>query len=104
MGGAAALVVAFLLVRIPTTDPLAQVVRTGEKVLAAQASPTTSTSSSTTMVSAAAAIHGRLGSSGYIDAKQNRNFSEAASIAAQRRAQGGLGRVVVIHLGNNSPV
>jgi len=56
------------------------------------------------MVAAAGELHKRLGPSGYIDAKQNRYFSEAAPIMSRLRAQGALGRVVVIHLGNNGPV
>jgi peptidoglycan/LPS O-acetylase OafA/YrhL len=56
------------------------------------------------MVAAAGELKKRLGPSGYIDAKQNRYFSEAAPILHQLRAQGALGRIVVIHLGNNGPV
>jgi len=56
------------------------------------------------MVSAADELHKRLGASGYIDAKQNRYFSEAAPIIGDLRARGVLGRVVIIHLGNNGPV
>ncbi|MCU1449466.1 MAG: hypothetical protein JWP02_1636, partial [Acidimicrobiales bacterium] len=56
------------------------------------------------MVAAAGELKKRLGPSGYLDAKQNRYFSEAAPILHQLRAQGALGRVVVIHLGNNGPV
>src|SRR5207302_4849958 len=52
------------------------------------------------MVSAADELHKRLGASGYIDAKQNRYFSEAAPIIGDLRARGVLGRVVIIHLGN----
>src|SRR5205807_10443386 len=56
------------------------------------------------MVSAADELHRRLGPSGYIDAKQNRYFSQAAPIIHDLRARGALGRVVIIHLGNNGPV
>jgi hypothetical protein len=56
------------------------------------------------MVSAAGELAKRLGATGYIDAKQNRYFSQAAPIIHDLRAQGRLGRVVVIHLGNNGPV
>jgi hypothetical protein len=56
------------------------------------------------MVGGAGALHAKLGSSGYIDAKKNRRFSEAAAIARELREQGRLGRVVIVHLGNNGPV
>jgi hypothetical protein len=56
------------------------------------------------MVAGADELHQRLGSSGYIDAKQNRYFSQAAPIIRDLRARGALGRVVIIHLGNNGPV
>jgi peptidoglycan/LPS O-acetylase OafA/YrhL len=156
-----AAVVGVALARIPTTDPLAQVLHAGEKVIAAQPPPTAPPSTTTTattaapppataattrtapplrvrtvpvaaprptakaqpnlnlpppgsvpvtaigdsvMVAAADALHQRLGSSGYIDAKQNRYFSQAAPIIHDLRAKGALGRVVMIHLGNNGPV
>jgi hypothetical protein len=56
------------------------------------------------MVAAAGELQRRLGASGYIDAKQNRYFSQAAPIIHDLRARGALGRVVLIHLGNNGPV
>ncbi len=56
------------------------------------------------MVGAAPALRSKLGSSGYIDAAKNRRFSEAATIAAELRKQGRLGRIVIVHLGNNGPV
>lgn len=56
------------------------------------------------MVGGARALSGRLGSSGYIDAAKNRRFSEAAVIARGLREDGRLGRVVIVHLGNNGPV
>jgi len=56
------------------------------------------------MLGAADELHKRLGSSGYIDAKLNRYFSQAAPIIHDLRAKGALGRVVIIHLGNNGPV
>jgi hypothetical protein len=55
------------------------------------------------MLGAVPALQARLGASGYIDAKQNRYFGEAVPIVRQLRAEGRLGRVVVIHLGNNGP-
>jgi hypothetical protein len=56
------------------------------------------------MVGAAGALHEKLGSSGYIDAKKNRRFSEAADIVRALRDQSRLGRVLIVHLGNNGPV
>jgi hypothetical protein len=56
------------------------------------------------MLSAADELHRRLGGSGYIDAKLNRYFDQAAPIIHDLRAKGALGRVVIIHLGNNGPV
>jgi hypothetical protein len=56
------------------------------------------------MVAAAGELRERLGASGYIDAKQNRYFRDVAPIIAQLRAQGALGRVVVVHAGNNGPI
>jgi hypothetical protein len=138
--------------RLPTSDPIAESLAAGEKVLAAQISPvSTRTPSATTaqpavgkdaarltavhrpaplpapaprpvlgtfkpgsvsvtaigdsvMVGGAPALHAKLGSSGYIDAAKNRRFSEAPQIARDLRAQGRLGRVVLVHLGNNGPV
>jgi hypothetical protein len=157
----AAVVVGVALARIPTTDPLAQVLHAGEKVVAAQPPPTAPASTTTTattvavppptaapvtaatqvrvhtvpvraaapaprpqpklnlpapgsvpvtaigdsvMLGAADEMHQRLGASGYIDAKLNRYFSEAAPIIHDLRAKGALGRVVIIHLGTNGPV
>jgi hypothetical protein len=153
----AAAVVGVALARIPTTNPLAEVLHAGEKVIAAQPPPTAPPETTTTattaapapvaapvtalvqpvrirvapapaaapkpklslpppgsvpvtaigdsvMVAAADELHKRLGPSGYIDAKQNRYFSQAAPIIHDLRARGALGRVVIIHLGNNGPV
>jgi len=156
----AAAVVAVALARIPTTDPLAQVLHAGEKVVAAQPPPTAPPETTTTattsppppstaapvaatpvrvrtvpaptprpaprpapkltlpppgtvpvtavgdsvMLGGANELHQRLGGTGYIDAKENRYFSQAAPILHDLRAKGALGRVVIIHLGNNGPV
>ena len=156
----AAAVLGVALARIPTANPLADVLHAGEKVIAAQPPPTAPAATTTTatteapppstaapvaprpvrvrtasapapaaapapkpnlslpppgsvpvtaigdsvMVSAADELHRRLGPSGYIDAKQNRYFSQAAPIIHDLRARGALGRVVIIHLGNNGPV
>ncbi len=56
------------------------------------------------MVGGANELLNRLGPSGYIDARQNRYFDEAIPIVDHLQAQGALGRVVVVHLGNNGPV
>ena len=56
------------------------------------------------MVSAAGALRARLGPSGYIDAVNRRQFSDAVDIARAMREQGLLGKVVIVHLGNNGPV
>lgn len=56
------------------------------------------------MVGGAKSLSEKLGASGYIDAAKNRRFSEAATIARNIREQGRLGRVVIVHLGNNGPV
>lgn len=138
-----------LTARLPTTDPIEESIRAGEKVLAAQMVPVPTSSAARTalplvdrarpvsakqpvaapaplpppalntfrpgsisvsaigdsvMIGGAPALHERLGSSGYIDAKKNRRFSEAAAIAHEMRDQGRLGRVVIVHLGNNGLV
>ena len=46
----------------------------------------------------------RLGSSSYIDAAKSRQFDKGIEIAHALRTQHRLGRVVVVHLGNNGPV
>jgi hypothetical protein len=160
--GIVAAVLGVILARIPTTNPLAEVLHAGEKVIAAQPPPTAPPETTTTattaaspaaaapvtaaarplrirtvpapaaparapapkptlsppppgsvpvtaigdsvMVAAAGELQRRLGGSGYIDAKQNRYFSQAAPIIHDLRARGALGRVVLIHLGNNGPV
>src|SRR5207248_2417324 len=56
------------------------------------------------MLGGADELHKRLGSTGYIDAKESRYFDQAAPILHDLRARGALGRVVIIHLGNNGPV
>ncbi len=56
------------------------------------------------MVSAAGALNARLGPSGYIDARNSRQFSDSIAIARAMREKGALSNVVVVHLGNNGPV
>jgi len=159
--GLAVAVVGVAVARIDTTDPLAQVLHAGEKVIAAQPPPTAPPETTTTattaapppptaprvtaaapvrvrtvtaaaprpapaprpkltlpppgsvpvtavgdsvMLGGADELHKRLGASGYIDAKENRYFDQAAPIIHDLRAKGALGRVVIIHLGTNGPV
>jgi lysophospholipase L1-like esterase len=56
------------------------------------------------MVGGAPALSAKLGSSGYIDALKNRQFKDAPQVVRDLRAQGRLGRVLIVHLGNNGPV
>ncbi|MDQ6928763.1 MAG: acyltransferase [Actinomycetota bacterium] len=56
------------------------------------------------MVIASQALSDRLGSGAYIDAKQNRQFSQGIQIAQRMHDEGSLGRVLIVHLGNNGPV
>lgn len=56
------------------------------------------------MVIAAQALTDRLGPDAFIDAKQNRQFSQGIQIAQRMHDEGSLGRVLVVHLGNNGPV
>jgi hypothetical protein len=55
------------------------------------------------MLGAAPALQARFGTTGYIDAKVNRQFSAGIDVARTLEQQGKLGRVVVIDLGNNGP-
>jgi len=133
-----------VLVRLPTTDPIAQSLKAGQRVLANQLSPiaaasmphptvppTLPTGAPTTappttappapppppppppfpvvaigdsvMVGAAPALQARLGPGIFIDAAVGRQFSEGAAIVRRLREQGRLGRVVIVHLGDNGP-
>jgi hypothetical protein len=56
------------------------------------------------MVGAAPALHDRLGANGFIDARVSRQFDEGTKVVHDLRSEGRLGRVVIIHLGNNGPV
>src|SRR5205085_3232866 len=56
------------------------------------------------MISAASALRERLAPDTIIDARQGRQFLEAASVIRGLRANGELGGVVVLALGNNGPV
>jgi peptidoglycan/LPS O-acetylase OafA/YrhL len=55
------------------------------------------------MLGAAPALQARFGTTGYIDAKVNRQFSAGVDVARNLEAQGKLGTVMVIDLGNNGP-
>jgi hypothetical protein len=55
------------------------------------------------MLGAAPQLQGRLGGSGFIDAKVGRQFSQGVDVARQLREQGRLGQVVLVHLGTNGP-
>jgi hypothetical protein len=154
----ACIALAIVLVRLPTSDNIADSLRAGEHVLAtspfatvtAAATPPTSAASTSSsqpafsavskrlgtgsgrassvarysphlsapapgtvpvtavgdsvMLGAANALQSRLGSSGHIDAKVGRQFDEGIRVIRSLREQGRLGRVVVVHLGNNGPV
>ena len=56
------------------------------------------------MVGAAPALHDRLGANGFIDARVSRQFDEGIHVVHDLHAQGRLGRVVIIHLGDNGPI
>ncbi len=56
------------------------------------------------MVGASQALLDRLGPNGFIDAQENRQFSQGVQIVQRMHDEGSLGRVLVIHLGNNGPV
>jgi peptidoglycan/LPS O-acetylase OafA/YrhL len=56
------------------------------------------------MVIASQALTDRLGAGSYIDAKQNRQFSQGVQVAQRMHEEGSLGPVLVVHLGNNGPV
>jgi peptidoglycan/LPS O-acetylase OafA/YrhL len=56
------------------------------------------------MLGAAPALQARFGSTGYIDAKVNRQFSAGIDVARTLEQQGKLGQVMVVDLGNNGPI
>ena len=56
------------------------------------------------MLGAAPALKARLGGEGYIDAGVSRQFSAGIAVAHTLREQNRLGRVAVVHLGNNGKV
>ena len=56
------------------------------------------------MVIASQALTDRLGPGSFIDAEQNRQFSQGVQVAQRMHDEGSLGRVLVVHLGNNGPV
>jgi peptidoglycan/LPS O-acetylase OafA/YrhL len=142
---AAAIAVAVLFARLPTTDPIAQSLKVGQQALARQVSPSAAAASPPTsvpstlptgasnappatavtvrppppsppvpipilaigdsvMVGAAPALQARLGPSGFIDAHIGRQFADGIAVAQRFRDEGRLGRVVVVHLGDNGPI
>ena len=56
------------------------------------------------MVGAAPALQAKLGAGAYIDAHIGRQFSDGILVAQSYRDHGRLGRVVVVHLGDNGPI
>ncbi len=56
------------------------------------------------MLGAVPSLKARLGSKSYIDAAKSRQFRAGTEVVHKLHAEGRLGRVVVIHLGNNGPV
>jgi len=56
------------------------------------------------MVGAAPALQAKLGPGAYIDAHIGRQFSDGILVAQSYRDHGRLGRVVVVHLGDNGPI
>lgn len=55
------------------------------------------------MLGAATRMKARFGSKSYINAEKNRRYSQAAKVVSAWRKSGRLGRVLVVHLGNNGP-
>ena len=122
-----------LLVRIPSTDPIAHSLRVGQQVLAHQADPAAAAATvpptpptvaaaaapaappqpppidvlaigDSVMVGAAPALQARLGAGGFIDAHIGRQFDEGIQVAKSYHDRGVLGRAVVVHLGDNGPI
>jgi hypothetical protein len=63
----------------------------------------TSAMGDSVMLGAAGPLRDRLGSPSYIDAKKNRQFRNAATVAREMKVKGRMGPVVIVHLGNNGP-
>jgi peptidoglycan/LPS O-acetylase OafA/YrhL len=141
---AAVIAVVVLFARLPTTDPIAQSLKVGQRALARQVSPAAAAASPPTsvpstlptgggqatpatavtlpapppppppipilaigdsvMVGAAPALQSRFGPSGFIDAHIGRQFADGITVAQHFRDEGRLGRVVVVHLGDNGPI
>lgn len=56
------------------------------------------------MVGAAPQLQAKLGPGGFIDARVGRQFDEAARVTGQLGGEGRLGRVVIVHLGDNGAI
>ena len=56
------------------------------------------------MVGAAPALQARLGPGAFIDATVGRQFREGTAVVRRLREQGRLGRVVIVHLGDNGAI
>jgi hypothetical protein len=56
------------------------------------------------MVGAAPALQARLGPGAFIDATVGRQFREGTAVIHRLREQGRLGRVVIVHLGDNGAI
>jgi peptidoglycan/LPS O-acetylase OafA/YrhL len=125
---------AVLLARITSTDPITHSLQVGQSVLAHQADPAAAAATvpvtptslaaaasapapppvpppidvlaigDSVMVGAAPALQGRLGPAAYIDAHIGRQFDEGIQVAQTYHDHGRLGRVVVVHLGDNGPI
>ena len=55
------------------------------------------------MLGAASRLKPRLGKSAYVNAEKNRRYSDGLVAVRTFRKQRGLGRVLIVHLGNNGP-
>lgn len=55
------------------------------------------------MLGAASRMKARFGSKSYINAETNRRYGQASTVVRDWRKSGRLGRVLIIHLGNNGP-
>jgi peptidoglycan/LPS O-acetylase OafA/YrhL len=56
------------------------------------------------MLGAAEKMKSRFGAKSYISAKKNRRWSEAKNVVREFRVHNHLGRVLILHLGNNGPM
>lgn len=126
--------IVLLAMRLPTSNPIAESLREGQRVVARQqresallltavpgaggalaaartdpAAPPAGGRAVTAigdsvMVGAAAALQERLGPLGFVEAKLRRQFSEGLRVVQELRQQNRLGEVTIVHLGNNGPI